>query len=94
MDSFFLVGDKSYIDSSNNQDTAQSDSLKDQGKDITVEISVQTPKAKDVKTPIKQGKTDEFTVQLAAMKVFFMNEVFELKNEIARLKEASLNQEY
>ena len=25
------------------------------------------------------------------MKAFFMNEVFELKNEVARLKEASLN---
>ena len=34
---------------------------------------------------------DEFTAQLVAMKAFFMNEVFELKNEIARLKEASLN---
>ena len=90
LDSFFLVGDQSYIDSSNNQDTTQSDPLKDQRKDITVDISV-TPKTKDVKTPIKPDKIDEFTAQLVAMKAFFMNEVSELKNEIARLKEASLN---
>ena len=44
LDSFFLVGDHSYIDSSNNQNIAQSESLKDQGKDITVDISVETPK--------------------------------------------------
>ena len=52
---------------------------------------METPKTKDVKTPLKPDKIDEFTAQLIDMKAFFMNEVFELKNEIARLKEASLN---
>ena len=60
-------------------------------KDITVDISVETPKTKDVKTPIKPDKVDQFTTQLVAMKAFFMNEVYELKNEIAWLKEAFLN---
>ena len=46
---------------------------------------------KDGKTPINPDKTDEFTAQLVAMKTYFMNEVFELKSEIARLKEALLN---
>ena len=53
MDSYFLVGDQSNVDSSNDQDTCQSEPLKDQGKDITVDISVETPKTKDVRTPIK-----------------------------------------
>ena len=78
LDSFFLVGDYSYIDSSNNQNIAQSEPLKDQGKDMTVDILVETPKTKDVKTPIKPNKIDEFTAQLVTMKAFFMNEVFEL----------------
>ena len=52
---------------------------------------METPKTKDVKTPIKPDKVDQFTAQFVAMKAFFMNEVYELKNEIARLKEASLN---
>ena len=69
----------------------QSEPSKDQSKNITVDISVETPKTKDVKTPLKPDKIDEFTAQLIDMKAFFMNEVFELKNEIARLKEASLN---
>ena len=47
LDSFFLVGDYSYINSSNNQNIAQSEPLKDQGKDMTVDISVETPKTKD-----------------------------------------------
>ena len=91
MDSFFLVGDQSYVDNSCNQDTDQSGLSKDQRKNITVDISVETPKTKDAITPINPDKIDEFTAQLVAMKAFFMNEVFELKNEIARLKEASLN---
>ena len=52
---------------------------------------METPKTKDPKTPINTDKIDEFTAQLVAMKAYFMNEVFELKNEIARLKEALLN---
>ena len=91
MDSFFLVGDQSYLDNSCNQDTDQSGLSKDQRKNITVDISVETPKTKDAKSSIKPYKIDEFTPQLVAMKAFFMNEVFELKNEIERLKEASLN---
>ena len=91
LDLFFLVGDQSYIGNSVNQDTDQSEPSKDKRRNITVNISVETCKTKDAKTPIKLDKIDEFTAQLVAMKAFFLNEVFELKNEIARLKEASLN---
>lgn len=47
MDSFFLVEDQSYIEISNNQDTAQSETFKDPGKDIAVDISVEIPKTKN-----------------------------------------------
>ena len=91
LDSFFLAGDQSYIDNSCNQHTDQSEPSKDQRKNIAVDILVETAKTKDAKTPIKPDKIDGFTAQLVAMKAFFMNEVFELKNKIARLKEAFLN---
>ena len=91
LEPFFLVEDQSYIENSCNQDTDQSQLSKDQRENITVDILVEIPKTKDAKTPIKPDKIDGFTAQLVAMKAFFMNEVFELKNEIARLKEASLN---
>ena len=87
LDSFFLVGDQSYIDNSCNQHTDQSEPSKDQRKNIAVDILVETAKTKDAKTPIKPDKIDGFTAQLVAMKAFFMNEVFELKNKIACLKE-------
>ena len=93
LDSFFLAGDQSYIDNSCNQHTDQSEPSKDQRKNIAVDILVETAKTKDAKTPIKPDKIDGFTAQLVAMKAFFMNEVFELKNEMAQLKEASLNAE-
>ena len=91
MDSFFILGDELDVDSRNDQGTAHSEPLKDQGEDIIVDNSVETPTTKDVRTPIKPGKLDEFTAQLIAVKAFFINEVFELKNKIARLKEPSLN---
>ena len=91
LDSFFLAGDQSYIDNSCNQHTDQSEPSKDQRKNIAVDILVETAKTKDAKTPIKPHKIDGFTAQLVAMKAFFMNEVFQLENKIARLKEASLN---
>ena len=88
---FFLVGDQSYIANSCNQDTDQSEPSKDQRKNVTVDISVESPKTKNAKTSIKRDKIDEFTAQLVDVNAFFMNEVFELENEIARLKEAFLN---
>ena len=47
LNSFFLVGDQSYTGSSSNKDTAQSEPLKNQRKDRTVDISVETSKTKD-----------------------------------------------
>ena len=91
LDSFFLVGDQSYIDNSCNQVTDQSEPSNDQRKNITVDISVETPKTKDAKNPINPDKIDEFIAQLVPMKACFMNDVFELKSEIAWLKEALLN---
>ena len=51
-----------------------------------MDILVETPNTEDIRTTIKPDKIDEFTAQLAAMKAFFMNDVFELNNGNARLK--------
>ena len=69
LDSFFLVGDQSDVDTSNDQDTAHSEHLKDQGMDITKDISVGALKAKCVRAPIKPYKIDKFTAQMVAMKI-------------------------
>ena len=64
-----------------------------QEKDISIDISVETPKAKDFRTPVQPDKIEEFTAQLVTIKESFMNEQCELKNEIARLKQAAFNGE-
>ena len=86
MDSFFIVADQPCIDRCNNQDTAQSEPLKDQRKYITINILVKTPKTKNVKTPIKPDKIDELIAKLVAMKAFYMNEAFELKKRDCEVK--------
>ena len=64
-----------------------------QEKDISINISVETPKAKDFRTPVQPDKIEEFTAQLVTIKESFMNEQCELKSEIARLKQAAFNGE-
>ena len=81
LNAFFLVSGQSNIDSSDSQDTAHYEPLKDQERDITVDILEENPKTKDAKAPIKPDKIDEFTAHQVAMKAFFMHEVFKLKNE-------------
>ena len=56
---------------------------------ISVDIPVETPKTKDVTTPVQPDIIEEFTALLVGIKASFVNEVFELKNETARLKQAA-----
>ena len=69
LDSFFLVGDQSDVDTSNDLDTAHSEHLKDQGMDITMDISVGALKTKCIRAQIKPYKIDKFTAQMVAMKI-------------------------
>ena len=66
--------------------------MKDKEKDIQVDISVETPKSKNLKIPSPLDRAEDFTAQMVAFKAFFMNEISNLKNEIERLKQAA-NQE-
>ena len=67
--------------------------MKGKEKDIQVEMSVETSKSKDVKTPSPPDRAKEFTAQMVALKAVCMNEISNLKNEIERLKQATYNQE-
>ena len=70
LDSFFLVGDQSDVDTSNDQDTAHSEHLKDEEMDSITDISVGALKTKCVRAPIKPYKIDKFTAQMVATKIF------------------------
>ena len=67
--------------------------MKGKEKDIQVEMSVETSKSKDVKTPSPPDRAKEFMAQMVALKAVCMNEISNLKNEIERLKQATYNQE-
>ena len=67
--------------------------MKGKEKDIQVEMSVETSKSKDIKTPSPPDRAKEFTAQMVALKAVCMNEISNLKNEIERLKQATYNQE-
>ena len=66
--------------------------MKEKEKDIQVDISVQIPKPKNLKTRSLPNRAEVFTAKMVALKAFFMNEISNLKNEIERLKQAA-NQE-
>ena len=54
----------------------------------TVGISVETPKLRNTKTPSLGGSNiEDFTTRVVAIKAFFMNEIYELKQEIESLKQ-------
>ena len=51
MDSFFIVSDQLCVEDEKEYETINFESVKDKEKDIQVDISVETPKSKNLKTP-------------------------------------------
>ena len=73
MDSFFVVSDQLYVEDEKEHETVNFESLKDKEKDIQVDISVQAPKSKNLKTPSLPNRAEDFTAQMVAFKALFMN---------------------
>ena len=92
MNLFFVVSDQLCVEDEKEYETVNSESLKGNEKDIQVDISEETHKSKNVKTPSLPDKVEDFTGQMVALKAFLMNEISNLKNEIERLKQAAYNQ--
>ena len=54
----------------------------------TVGMSGETPKLRNTKTPSVDGcNIEDFTARVVEIKAFFMNEIYELKQEIESLKQ-------
>ena len=56
MDSFFIVSDQLCVEDEKEYETINFESVKDKEKDIQVDISVETPKSKNLKTPSPTGR--------------------------------------
>ena len=82
MDSFFVASDQLCVEDEIEYETVNFESLKDKEKDIQVDISVQTPKSKNLKTLSLPNRAEDFTVQMVALKAFFMNEISNLKKRM------------
>ena len=82
MDSFFVASDQLCVEDEIEYETVNSESLKDKEKDIQVDISVETPKSKNLKTLSLPNRAEDFTVQMVALKAFFMNEISNLKKRM------------
>ena len=75
MNSFFVVSDQLCVEDEMEYESVNFESLKDNEKDIQVDISVETPKSKNLKTPSLPDRAEDFTAKMVALKAFFMNEI-------------------
>ena len=70
MDQFFVVSDQLCVEDKKEHETVNFESLKDKEKDRQVDISVETPKSKNLKTPSPPYRAEDFTAQMVAFKAF------------------------
>ena len=70
MNLFFVVSDQLCVEDEKEYETVNSNFLKGKEKDIQVDISVETPKSKNVKTLSLPDRVERFTRQMVALKAF------------------------
>ena len=92
LDSHFIINIETRLITENQGIFGAQDSFHSTGPNITVGDSVETSKIKNKNTPpLNEVHVEDFAARLAAMKAFFMNEIFRLKMEIKSLKEKLQN---
>ena len=72
---FLVVSDQLCVEDEKEYETVNFESLKDKEKDIQVDISVETPKSKNLETYSPPDRAEDFTAQMVAFKAFFMKEI-------------------
>ena len=63
MDSFFVISDQLFVEDEKEYETVKFESLKGKEKDIQVDISAETPKSKNIKTPSPSVRVEDFAAQ-------------------------------
>ena len=87
LDSFFVVTNPSDIEDRICDKSEENVNQFTPPKDDTKNMSVETPKHKNIETPaLYENHVQDITARLVANKAFFMNEIYELKKEIICLK--------
>ena len=88
LDSFFITDCQLEPEIEISDITNSPSCLKKDTPNKTVSMSGETPKLRNAKTPsLGACNIEDFTARVVAIKAFFMNEMYELKQEIESLKQ-------
>ena len=88
LDSFFITDCQLEPEIEISDITNSPSCLKKDTPNKTVGMSGETPKLRNTKPPSLSGcNIEDFTARVVAIKAFFMNEIYELKQEIESLKQ-------
>ena len=88
LDSFYVIQNSTTLQADFTLECKQEDSIYNIDTQIAEQVSIQTlsPQERNRNQQIKD-RFDNFNAQIAAIKAYFMNEIYELKNKVDRLKQ-------
>ena len=88
LDSFYVIQNSTTLQADFTLECKQEDSIYNIDTQIAEQVSIQTlsPQETNRNQQIKD-RFDNFNAQIAAIKAYFMNEIYELKNKVDRLKQ-------
>ena len=88
LDSFYVIQNSTTLQADFTLECKQEDSIYNIDTQIAEQVSIQTlsPQETNRNQQIKD-RFDTFNAQIAAIKAYFMNEIYELKNKVDRLKQ-------
>ena len=88
LDSFYVIQNSPTLQADFTLECKQEDSVYNIDTQIAEQVSIQTlsPQETNRNQQIKD-RFDNFNAQIAAIKAYFMNEIYELKNKVDRLKQ-------
>ena len=88
LDSFYVIQNSTTLQADFTLECKQEDSIYNIDTQIAEQVSIQilSPQETNRNQQIKD-RFDNFNAQIAAIKAYFMNEIYELKNKVDRLKQ-------
>ena len=94
LDSFYIIENSTTLQADFTLECQQEDSIYNIVTQITEQVSSQisAPHETNRNQQVKD-RFDNFNAQIAAIKAYFMNEIYELKNEVDRLKQKVKDQD-
>ena len=94
LDSFYIIENSTTLQADLTLECQQEDSIDNIDTQITVQVSSQisSPHETSLNQQVKD-RFDNFNAQIVPIKVYFMNKIYELKNEVDRLKQKVKDQD-